>query len=172
MDGDAREGAKQPHCWYCRRDGHMLGQKSEGSTPARLLCHLQYMSPLQIEVLPATHRPDFMWLPWRGNFLPCTPSWHTTCCTSVLPMGCYPCALHWLNSGDGKGRLPWDNVHSTCHVLLSLTKSSLKVVLSLKLWDKVELDLYIAFLSTQIWFKGTEGYFSVSIGNLFQQIII
>lgn len=66
MDGDAKEGAKQPHCWYRGRCGRMWRQKSEGSTPARLLCHLKYMLPLQTEVLPPTRPPDFMWLPWRA----------------------------------------------------------------------------------------------------------
>jgi len=53
-----------------------------------------------------------------------------------------------------------------------LTKFSLKVVLSLELWDKAEIDLYIALLSTQILFNETEGYISTSIGNLFQHVII
>lgn len=47
MHGDARKGAKQPHCGYCRRGGSMLEQKSEGSTPARLFCHLKYVLSLQ-----------------------------------------------------------------------------------------------------------------------------
>ena len=99
---DAREGAKKPHCWYCRRDGRMLRQKSEGSTPVRLLCHLKSMLPLQTEVLPATHRPDFTWLPWRAlerQF----PPLHSLLTYQLLHLCSNRCALHQLNSGDGKG---------------------------------------------------------------------
>lgn len=129
-DGNARGGAKQSHCCYCRRGDHILGQKLKASTPARLLYHPKYVWPLQTDVKAASHHPGFMCLPWRGNFLPCSPSWHTNCCTSVAN----PCALHWLNSGDGMANWSW-LLHSrhfprimqtVCHLFFSLTKSSLK----------------------------------------------
>lgn len=91
VDGDAREGAKQ-------RGGCVLGQKSEGSTPVRLLCHLKYLLPLQTKVLPATHHPDFMWLPWRALERQCPPLTY-----QLRHLCSNPHALHRLNSGGGKG---------------------------------------------------------------------
>lgn len=61
----------------------ILGQKLKASSPARLLCHLKYVLPLQTDEQAANHHPDFTCLPWRANFLPCSLSWHTNCCTSV-----------------------------------------------------------------------------------------
>lgn len=74
MDGNARGGAKQSHCCYCRRGDHILEQKLKASTPARLLYHPKYVWPLQTDVKAASHHPGFMCHPRRGNFLPCSPS--------------------------------------------------------------------------------------------------